>query len=115
MDEKMTNSAVRRIIRNVGIENVGELLALRIGDRVGSGAKRTSWRFENLVNRFAEVQKQPFSVTDLKINGRDVMEIKKVPSGPMVGKYLQMIFAEVENHGLENEREILLERLKSFQ
>jgi predicted KAP-like P-loop ATPase len=39
------------------------------------------------------------------------MEIKKISSGPMVGKYLQAIFEEVEK-GLANEKEILIERLK---
>lgn len=113
VDERQTDSALRRFIRNVGVENIPDMLALRVGDRLGGGAKETSWRLEEFKQRLLEVQKQPFSITDLKINGRDVMEIKKVSAGPLVGKYLNAIFAEVEN-GLPNEREILLEKLKEL-
>lgn len=114
MDEKITDSAVRRIITNVGKENVSDLIALRIGDRIGSGARETSWRFELLKNRFEEVQQQPFSIPDLKISGHDVMKIKNVPSGPEVGKYLQILFDEVVENGLENEREELIKKLGSL-
>lgn len=111
MDEKMTDSAVRRIIRNVGLENVQDLIALRIGDRKGSGAKPTSWRFEKLKERFLEVQKQPFAIPDLKIDGKDVMELKGIKSGPLVGKYLQVLFSEVTENNVANEREVLLGKL----
>jgi len=114
VDERQTDSAVRRFIKNVGLENVMEMLALRTGDRLGGGARETSWRLEEFKKRLLEVQKQPFSVTDLKINGRDVMEIKKVPTGPMVGKYLQALFEEVVEKGLVNEREVLVEKLRGL-
>ena len=114
MDEQMTDSAVRRIINNVGGGYVEDLIALRIGDRVGSGARPSSWRFELLKKRFEEVQRQPFSIPDLKIDGHDVMEIKKIPPGPMVGKYLQMLFMEVTEKGLANEREVLSDKLRDW-
>lgn len=114
MDDRMTDSAVRRIIRNVGVENVPDLISLRIGDRIGSGANSTSWRFEKLKQRFIEVQKQPFAIPDLKVNGRDVMKIKKIPSGPLVGKYLQYLFAEVTQKEVENERKTLLDQLSKL-
>ena len=114
MDEQMTDSAVRRIINNVGGGYVEDLIALRIGDRVGSGARPSSWRFELLKKRFEEVQRQPFSIPDLKIDGHDVMKIKKVPPGPIVGKYLQMLFMEVTEKGLANEREVLSDKLRDW-
>ena len=114
MDEQMTDSAVRRIINNVGGGYVEDLIALRIGDRIGSGARPSSWRFELLKKRFEEVQRQPFSIPDLKIDGHDVMKIKKVPPGPIVGKYLQMLFMEVTEKGLANEREVLSDKLRDW-
>ena len=114
VDERQTDSAIRRFIRNVGVENVMEMLALRTGDRLGGGAKMTSWRLEEFKKRLLEVQKQPFSVADLKISGLDVMEIKGISPGPAVGKYLQALFTEVEEKGLVNEKEILIERLKGL-
>lgn len=114
MDEKMTDSAVRRIITNVGKEYVRDLIDLRVADRIGSGAAPTSWRLEKLLARFEEVQKQPFSIPDLKINGVDVMEIKGIAPGPEVGKYLQILFTEVTEKGLGNERGVLVEKLKGL-
>jgi len=114
MDEKMTDSAVRRIITNVGPEYVKDLIDLRVADRIGSGARPTSWRLEKLLARFAEVQKQVFSIPDLAIDGRDVMEIKGINPGPEVGKYLQMLFEEVVEKGLANEKEALIDKLRSL-
>ncbi len=114
VDDRQTDSAIRRFIRNVGKENLADILALRTGDRLGGGAKETSWRLEKFKKRLEEVQIQPFSVTDLKINGRDVMEILSIKPGPKVGEILGQIFKEVEDQKLENEREIQLEKLKSL-
>lgn len=111
VDERQTDSAIRRFIKNVGKENIEEMLALRVGDRLGGGARETSWRLEEYKKRIELVQLQPFSVTDLKINGRDVMEVKKISPGPEVGKYLETLFIEVVEKGLKNEREVLVERL----
>ncbi len=113
VDERQTDSAIRRFIKNVGLENIEDMIALRVGDRLGGGARATSWRLEEYKARILEVQKQPFSIPDLKISGKDVMEIKKITPGPMVGKYLQTIFEEVEK-GLVNERDTLIEKLMTL-
>jgi len=111
LDEHQTDSAIRRFIRNVGVENIPEMLALRTGDRLGGGARETSWRLEDFKKRLLQVQKQPFSIQDLKITGNDVMEIKKIGPGPAVGKYLSMLFNEVVENGLANEKEVLVKKL----
>jgi len=114
VDERQTDSAIRRFIRNVEVENIPDMISLRVGDRLGGGAKETSWRLEEFKERLIEVQKQPFSVSDLKISGNDVMKVKNITPGPMVGKYLEMIFYEVTEMGLSNKREILIEKLKEI-
>ena len=113
VSEKQTNKAIKRFIRHVGKENIYDMLDLRTGDRLGSGAKLTSWRTEKFKKRLIEVQKQPFAVTDLKVNGRDVMKILKISPGPKVGQALNRIFAKVDNGKLPNERKILLKEIKS--
>jgi tRNA nucleotidyltransferase (CCA-adding enzyme) len=45
-DERQTDSAIRRFIKNVGKENLKDMVDLRVGDRLGGGAKETSWRLE---------------------------------------------------------------------
>lgn len=115
VDERQTDSAIRRFIRRVGKENIDDMLALRIGDRLGGGARETSWRLELYKKRLVEVQKQPFTVADLAIDGNDVMKTFAVKPGPTVGKVLNAIFAEVEKGTLTNKRSVLLERLTQLR
>lgn len=91
------------------------MLDLRIGDRLGGGATETSWRLELYKKRLEEVQKQPFTVADLAVDGHDVMNIFAVPPGPVIGNVLDTIFTDVEQGILQNEREILLERIKKLK
>lgn len=114
VDERQTDSAVRRFIKNVGLENVPDMLALRTGDRLGGGARRTSWRLEEFKKRLLEVQKQPFSIPDLKISGHEVMQLKNIPSGPQVGRYLQLLFDEVTAGRLPNEKATLVSHLENL-
>ncbi len=111
VDEHQTDSAVRRFIRNVGIENVEDMLELRRADRIGSGAKETSWRTEDFKKRLIEVQKQPFSVNDLKISGHDIMKELRIKPGPKVGKILNILLREVVEKKVENKKKALVERL----
>lgn len=111
VDEHQTDSSIRRFLRNIGLENVEDMLALRVGDRLGGGARETSWRLEEFKKRLVEVQKQPFSIKDLKINGKDVMEVLKIKSGPKVGETLAKLFDDVVEKKLPNEREVLLKKI----
>jgi tRNA nucleotidyltransferase/poly(A) polymerase len=111
VDEKQTDSAIRRFIREVGIENVKDAIDIRVGDRLGSGARETSWRLEEFKRRLVEVQKEPFSIRDLKIDGNQVMEILKIKPGPKVGQVLQVLFEKVVNKELPNEEEALKEEV----
>lgn len=114
VDERQTDSALRRFIRRVGKENLSKILALRIGDRLGGGATETSWRLELYKRRLEEVQLQPFTVADLKIDGHDVMKTLGVKPGPIIGTVLDAIFSEVEAGTLPNDREALLNRLSAL-
>lgn len=114
VDERQTDSAIRRFIKNVEPKNITEMLALRTGDRLGGGARETSWRLEEYKARLLEVQKQPFAIPDLKIDGHDVMQMKNISPGPTIGKYLELIFEEVVENKLPNEREFLLKRLENM-
>lgn len=115
VQETQTDKAVRRFIRNVTPEYIDEMIALRRADRLGSGAKETSWRWELFKERIIEVQKQPFAIKDLKIDGKDVMEILNIKPSPKVGEVLKSIFDQVEQKPEMNEREVLLEEIKKFK
>lgn len=114
-EDTQTDKAVRRFIRNVTPQYLDEMIALRRSDRLGSGAKESSWRWELFKKRLVEVQKQPFTVKDLKIDGDDVMKILKIKPSRRVGEVLDQIFAEVEENPKLNKREILLKKIKEIK
>jgi len=91
------------------------MLDLRVGDRLGGGARETSWRLEEFKKRLIEVQKQPFTVHDLKISGRDVMKILNVKAGPIVGEILEKLFQDVVNKKIPNNKKSLMKRLKEIK
>ena len=116
VDENQTDSAIRRFIKNVGVENIADMMALRIGDRLGGGTqKAVSWRMEKFQERIKQVLKKPFSISDLKVNGNDVMEILHIKPGPKVGEILQKLFEEVLEDASKNNREYLLNRIKVLE
>ena len=114
VDERQTNSAIRRFIKNIGKENIADMLELRIADRLGGGARETSWRLEEYKRRLIEVQKEPFTVKDIKIDGNDVMKILGIKPGPKVGEILNGIFKEVVDKKLTNKRDVLLDKIKKL-
>lgn len=116
VSEDQTDKAVRRFIKNVGLENVEDMMDLRIGDRLGGGLQQPeSWRLKLYRTRIKEVLTKPFTVADLKINGRDVMKVLDLTPGPKVGEVLNKLFEEVADDKAKNSQQFLLKRLKSFQ
>jgi tRNA nucleotidyltransferase/poly(A) polymerase len=111
VNENQTDSALRRFIRTISVDNLDDMLALRTGDRIGGGATPTSWRTELFKKRLIEVQKKPFTVADLKISGHDVMKELNVKPGPEVGKILNDLFEKVVEKNLPNDRDVLLQSL----
>lgn len=114
VNENQTDSAIRRFIRNVGKEYIDDMLTLRVGDRLGGGASETSWRLEEFKKRLIEVQKQPFSIKDLKVNGADVMKELDIKPGPKVGEILEKLFKRVSSKKLENNKEELIKAIKEL-
>ena len=115
VSELQTDKAIRRFIRNVGKEYLLDMLDLRVADRLGSGAKATSWRLELFKKRLIKVQKEPFKITDLKVNGYDVMMILEIKPGPKVGEVLKYLFEKVVKKKLKNEREVLLKEIEKLK
>lgn len=110
--KEMTDAAIRRLIRNVGKENINDLILLRIGDRKGGGSKTTSWRLQELQKRIGEQLYEPMEIRDLAVDGSDVMNILQINPGPEIGKVLKALFEEVIEDVSLNNREYLLGRIK---
>ena len=115
VNENQTDKALRRFIKNIGLENIEDMMDLRIGDRLGGGLQQPeSWRLKLFRQRLKEVMKKPFTVADLKVDGHDVMRILGIGPGPKVGKVLNSLFEEVADDTKKNDREHLLKRVKEM-
>lgn len=115
VSETQTDSAIRRFIKNVGLENIDDMMDLRVADRLGGGTQtETSWRTEEFKKRIKEVMKKPFSISDLKVSGSDVMEILQIKPGPKVGEILNKLFQEVLEDSTNNTKEHLVMRIREM-
>lgn len=116
VDEHITDSAIRRFIRRVGVNHVQDMMDLRIGDRLGGGTQTAeSWRLKLFKERVEEQLKPgPFSINDLAIDGNDIMKELGIKPGRKIGDLLQKLFEEVDEDLSKNTKEYLLPRLKEL-
>jgi tRNA nucleotidyltransferase (CCA-adding enzyme) len=117
VDEHITDAAVRRFIRRIGVENVKDMMDLRIGDRLGGGTQTAeSWRLKLFRKRIEEqLAPLPFSINDLAIDGNDVMKELNIKPSRRVGEILEEIFKEVDEDLSKNNREYLLQCIKEIK
>ena len=117
VNENLSDAGVRRFIRRIGIENVADMMDLRIGDRLGGGTQTAeSWRLKKFKERVAgELAPKPFSINDLAIDGNDIMRELDMKPGPKIGEILQELFEEVDEDMEKNTNEYLLNRIKELK
>lgn len=113
-ESKMTDASIRRFIRRVGKENIHDMMALRIGDRVGGGSKATSWRLTELQKRIGEQFYEPLSLKDLNINGAEIMKILDIPPCRKIGEILNALFEEILDDSSRNTKEYLEQRVREL-
>ncbi|MDB5244973.1 MAG: polynucleotide adenylyltransferase [Parcubacteria group bacterium] len=109
--DQITLSAVRRMIRNVGEENIWDLLNLRICDRIGTGRpKEQPFRFRKYKAMVEEALRDPISVAMLKTDGAHIMEKFHMKPGPRLGWLLNALLEEVLEDPTRNNEEYLDEK-----
>lgn len=116
VDEHITDAAIRRFIRRIGVDNVKDMMDLRVGDRLGGGTQTAeSWRLKLFKKRVEEqLAPAPFSINDLAIDGNDIMKELKIKPGKHIGDMLQKLFEEVDEDLSKNTKEYLLNRVKEL-
>jgi len=113
--DEVTESSVRRLLRNVGIENIEELLQVRYCDRIGSGCpKAEPYKLRHLKYVMEKVSQDPITVTNLAVGGEEIMNILKIQPGPKIGKVLDVLFAEVLEEPKKNNKTYLQERVEEL-
>lgn len=112
---EVTESSVRRLLANVGSENIDDLLRLREGDRIGSGTpKAVPYKLRHLKYLIDKVSHDPISAKMLAVDGQDVMQALALQPGPKVGLILNSLLAEVLDDPALNTREALLQRAREL-
>jgi len=111
--EKITLSAVRRIVAKVGVENIWLLMNVREADRVGMKKKEAPYRLRKYFAMIEEVLRDPISVGQLKIDGEDLKKIGIEP-GPRMGWILNALLEEVLEDPEKNTVEILTDLVKKL-
>jgi hypothetical protein len=110
--DQVTMSAVRRMIVNVGRENIWDLMNLRFCDRIGSGRPlEEPYRLRRYFAMIEEAMTQPTDLKMLKINGQKVMEVTHETPGPRIGLILSAIMGEVLEDPALNTEEKLVSRV----
>ena len=116
--DKITLSAVRRVIAKVGPDLIWDLMNLRICDRVGMGRpKEEPYRLRKYQSMIEEALRAPTSVGMLKIDGRRIMDVTHETPGPKVGMILNALMEEVleepekNTEGYLNNRAIELSKM----
>ena len=113
--EQITLSAVRRMIVNVGRENIWDLMNLRICDRIGTGRpKEDPYRLRKYHAMIDEALRDPVSVGMLKIDGKKIMDVSRITPGPKVGYTLHALLEEVLEDPKKNTSEYLENRAKEL-
>jgi len=110
--EQITLSAVRRIVRNVGPENVWDLMKVRFCDRIGMGRpKETPYRLRKYESMIDEAMRAPVTVGMLKVDGAKIMEVAGEKPGPRIGFILHALLEEVLDDPSLNTKEYLEDKV----
>jgi len=113
--EEVGKASVRKLVKKVGLENMKDLIDLRVADRLGSGVpKAKPYKLRHLEYLIDKVSKDPISVKMLKINGNDLIKSLSIKPGPKIGAILDVLLAEVIEDVSRNDKKLLSKRAKEL-
>ncbi len=117
-DLPTTRPGMRRFIGKLGEERVPRLFEVKAADMAGQSDFRRPQRLAALRDArllYEEVceEQHAFSVKDLSLNGRDLMQMGMQP-GPAIRRVLEMLLSEVQDELLENEPAALRARAQEL-
>jgi tRNA nucleotidyltransferase (CCA-adding enzyme) len=115
---ELTERALRRLIKRVGPNNIDDLIELRRADDLAHGWGRA---FETDLDAFKVKihsllnQSPPLTVSDLAVNGEDVMSLLGIRPGPEVGEILSQLLDVVIARPEQNQKGGLIRILKTMR
>ncbi len=112
---EVSESSVRRLVRQVGKDSIDELLQLRSCDRIGSGVpKAEPYKLRHLRYLIDKTSQDAISVGMLEIKGDDIMKILDIPPSKKVGWILEALLGIVLDNPSENSLSNLKKRAKEI-
>lgn len=116
--KELSDRAIRRFIKRIGPDNVDDLISLRKADDLahgwGSDFEKDIEKFKSRIN--SQIKKSyPFTISDLALNGYDVMKVKGLQPGPKVGKILNQLLEKVIKKPEYNKKDKLIEILEDMK
>jgi tRNA nucleotidyltransferase (CCA-adding enzyme) len=113
--DEVSEASVRKLVRGAGIENMDELLQVRMADRIGSGVpKAEPYKLRHLRYIIEKVSQDPISVTMLEQNGSDIMRILNISSGPKIGQIMDILLEHVLSDPKKNKKEVLEKKIREI-
>jgi poly(A) polymerase/tRNA nucleotidyltransferase (CCA-adding enzyme) len=110
--DEVSESSVRRLIRQVGPEDMEDLIRVRICDRIGSGVpKAEPYKLRHFRFLVEKLQRDPISVKMIKINGDRIKELTNLPQSTKVGLILNALMDEILDNPEKNKKEYLEKRV----
>ena len=113
--EQITLSAVRRMVQNVGTENIWTLMQIRECDRVGMAKVEAPYRLRKYHAMIEQVLRDPISVSQLAIDGNYLIGELHVKPGPRMGWILHALLEEVLEDPTKNTIETLVSRVTELE
>ncbi|MFZ5630527.1 MAG: HD domain-containing protein [Spirochaetota bacterium] len=112
--DEWSDKAVRRFVKKVPLEELQDLISLRLADRKGSG-KKTAFpkALQKLIDHIDEIiaKEKEFKIKDLAVNGHTLMEMG-IPASRQMGDILKFLHAEVAAGRAANESEVLVSMVR---
>jgi len=108
-DMNIGEKGVKRFINKVGKDNIEDIFNLNYADILAKSTQKGIYRLKNMEEKTFVIlnRKDPLSLNDLAISGKDLKEIG-IREGPIMGMILEKLMALVFEKPTENDREKLM-------
>jgi len=116
MEVPQSDSGIRRLIKDLGPDNIEEFITFRSADMVDSPQKQVMINeFDKECNRIRKIvdDNPVLNSKGLAINGHDIMDHLGMKSGPDIGKMVRFLTKKVIENPELNTREQLFSLLES--
>ena len=113
--DEVGDASVRKLISNVGFEDMPDLIKLRMADRIGSGCpKAKPYKLRHLEYVIEKISKDAISVKMLKVSGNDIIKQLKIKPGPKIGWILNILLGHVLEDPKKNKKGLLKKEIDSL-